>query len=163
MHRWRGDLRQNRVEFAAISPIQFASFMRAAGRRRGDTHRMINVAAIRMQQFGVQFYQASLTAGDIDKLVRFEVLNYGERTQPVVLPRHPPDAAAALRDRGTGGPVLPPEGAQGAGDEPEVGPAPRGGAGGGGGDRPGAAAGTPGHGRSAGPQDRQGLLHLEGR
>ena len=30
---------------------------------------MINVAAIRMQQFGVQFYQASLTASDIDKLV----------------------------------------------------------------------------------------------
>lgn len=39
---------------------------------------MINVAAIRMQQFGVQFYQASLTAADIDTLVRFEVLNYGE-------------------------------------------------------------------------------------
>lgn len=45
---------------------------------------MINVAAIRMQQFGVQFYQASLTAGDIDKLVRFEVLSYGEGTQPPV-------------------------------------------------------------------------------
>ena len=44
---------------------------------------MISVAAIRMQQFGVQFYQASLSASDIDKLVRFEVLNYGERTQPV--------------------------------------------------------------------------------
>ena len=44
---------------------------------------MINVAAIRMQQFGVQFYQASLTAGDIDKLVRFEVLSYGESGQPV--------------------------------------------------------------------------------
>jgi DGQHR domain-containing protein len=29
-----------------------------------------------MQQFGVQFYQASLTASDIDKLVRFEVLSY---------------------------------------------------------------------------------------
>src|SRR5438045_2389423 len=42
---------------------------------------MINVAAIRMQQFGVQFYQASLTASDIDKLVRFEVLNYGEGGQ----------------------------------------------------------------------------------
>src|SRR3954471_7964943 len=48
-----------------------------AGSFRG-TLPMINVAAIRMQQFGVQFYQASLTAGDIDKLVRFEVLNYGE-------------------------------------------------------------------------------------
>src|SRR6202022_2901553 len=45
---------------------------------------MINVAAIRMQQFGVQFYQASLTASDIDKLVRFEVLNYGEGGQPGV-------------------------------------------------------------------------------
>jgi DGQHR domain-containing protein len=43
---------------------------------------MINVAAIRMQQFGVQFYQASLTAGDIDKLVRFEVLSYGDSAQP---------------------------------------------------------------------------------
>src|SRR3979490_2906173 len=42
---------------------------------------MINVAAIRMQQFGVQFYQASLTASDIDKLVRFEVLSYGESAQ----------------------------------------------------------------------------------
>jgi DGQHR domain-containing protein len=42
---------------------------------------MINVAAIRMQQFGVHFYQASLTAADIDKLVRFEVLNYGESGQ----------------------------------------------------------------------------------
>src|SRR5687768_14833162 len=44
---------------------------------------MISVAAIRMQQFGVQFYQASLTANDIDKLVRFEVLSYGEQAQPV--------------------------------------------------------------------------------
>ncbi|MGH9346736.1 MAG: DGQHR domain-containing protein [Vicinamibacterales bacterium] len=45
---------------------------------------MINVAAIRMQQFGVQFYQASLTASDIDKLVRFEVLSYGDTGQPPV-------------------------------------------------------------------------------
>src|SRR5919197_3208855 len=45
---------------------------------------MINVAAIRMKQFGVQFYQASLTASDIDKLVRFEVLNYGQSGQPPV-------------------------------------------------------------------------------
>src|SRR5215218_5233490 len=36
-----------------------------------------------MQQFGVQFYQASLSANDIDKLVRFEVLDYGEQSQPV--------------------------------------------------------------------------------
>jgi DGQHR domain-containing protein len=40
---------------------------------------MISVAALRMQQFGVEFYQASLTAKDIDKLVRFEVLTYGEQ------------------------------------------------------------------------------------
>lgn len=40
---------------------------------------MISVAALRMQQFGVQFYQASLSAKDIDKLVRFEVLSYGEQ------------------------------------------------------------------------------------
>lgn len=44
---------------------------------------MINVAAIRMQQFGVQFYQASLTASDIDKLVRFEVLSYADQGQGV--------------------------------------------------------------------------------
>jgi DGQHR domain-containing protein len=44
---------------------------------------MINVAAIRMQQFGVQFYQASLSSKDIDKLVRFEVLSYGEQAQGV--------------------------------------------------------------------------------
>src|SRR5688572_20864491 len=45
---------------------------------------MISVAAIRMQQFGVQFYQASLTANDIDKLVRFEVLSYSEQGQTPV-------------------------------------------------------------------------------
>lgn len=43
---------------------------------------MISVAALRMQQFGVQFYQASLTASDIDKLVRFEVLDYGDSGAP---------------------------------------------------------------------------------
>ncbi len=45
---------------------------------------MISVSAIRMQQFGVQFYQASLTARDIDKLVRFEVLSYGDQQHPPV-------------------------------------------------------------------------------
>ena len=45
---------------------------------------MISVAAIRMQQFGVRFYQAALSATDIDKLVRFEVLSYGEQTRPRV-------------------------------------------------------------------------------
>jgi DGQHR domain-containing protein len=57
---------------------------------------MINVAAIRMQQFGVQFYQASLTAGDIDKLVRFEVLSYGDSAQPPVRGgKQRPDAPAS--------------------------------------------------------------------
>ncbi len=56
---------------------------------------MINVAAIRMQQFGVQFYQASLTASDIDKLVRFEVLSYGDQAQtPVRGSKVKPGAAA---------------------------------------------------------------------
>ncbi len=50
---------------------------------------MINVAAIRMQQFGVQFYQASLTARDIDKLVRFEVLKYGGQAPQPVRGRRP--------------------------------------------------------------------------
>src|SRR3989337_2319245 len=45
---------------------------------------MISCASIRMQQFGVQFYQASLTASDIDKLVRFEVLSYGQQAEPPV-------------------------------------------------------------------------------
>ena len=45
---------------------------------------MINVAAIRMQQFGVQFSQASLTAKDIDKLVRFEVLSYADQAHAPV-------------------------------------------------------------------------------
>jgi DGQHR domain-containing protein len=55
---------------------------------------MINVAAIRMQQFGVQFYQASLTASDIDKLVRFEVLNYANGTQAGVRGGRPRTGAA---------------------------------------------------------------------
>src|SRR5262249_61625239 len=56
----------------------------AAESRFGGENGMINVAAIRMQQFGVQFYQAALTAEDIDKLVRFEVLSYGESGQQPV-------------------------------------------------------------------------------
>src|SRR3569832_739144 len=61
---------------AELRVVQFRLFSRRVG-----TQPMINVAAIRMQQFGVQFYQASLTASDIDKLVRFEVLSYGEGGQ----------------------------------------------------------------------------------
>ena len=51
---------------------------------------MINVAAILMQQFGVHFYQASLTARDIDKLVRFEVLSYGGPSQSAMRGTHRP-------------------------------------------------------------------------
>jgi len=50
---------------------------------------MINVAAIRMEQFGVHFYQASLTARDVSKLVRFEVLSYATQ-HPPVRGRHAP-------------------------------------------------------------------------
>src|SRR4026207_1266214 len=45
---------------------------------------MTHAEANRMQQFGVQFYQASLTAKDIDKLVRFEVLSYADQSHPPV-------------------------------------------------------------------------------
>lgn len=38
---------------------------------------MITVPAIRLHQFGVQFYQAIFGVRDIQKLVRFEVLSYG--------------------------------------------------------------------------------------
>jgi DGQHR domain-containing protein len=58
---------------------------------------MINVAAIRMQQFGVQFYQASLTASDIDKLVRFEVLSYADGSQAGVRGGRPRQGASASK------------------------------------------------------------------
>src|SRR4051812_45263959 len=45
---------------------------------------MINVPPLRVQQVGGQIYQASLTASDIDKLVRFEVLSYGDQAQTPV-------------------------------------------------------------------------------
>jgi len=37
---------------------------------------MISVPARRVKQFGVEFYQAALSAKDIDRLVKFEVLGY---------------------------------------------------------------------------------------
>jgi DGQHR domain-containing protein len=37
---------------------------------------MITVPAHKLRQFGVEFYQTSFASGDIQKLVRFEVLNY---------------------------------------------------------------------------------------
>lgn len=58
---------------------------------------MISVAAIRMQQFGVQFYQASLTANDIDKLVRFEVLDYNSQGQAPVRGAKKPTPQSKIR------------------------------------------------------------------
>jgi len=37
---------------------------------------MIHVPAHKVRQFGVEFYQTSFTSGDIQKLLKFEVLNY---------------------------------------------------------------------------------------
>ena len=37
---------------------------------------MITVPAHKVKQFGVEFYQTSFTSEDIQKLVKFEVLNY---------------------------------------------------------------------------------------
>ena len=87
------------VTFCPLHNIRCAGRKRAPGEAWAEPNRsagrnwnhqslfnpkpMISVAAIRMQQFGVHFYQASLSASDIDKLVRFEVLSYGEQAQPV--------------------------------------------------------------------------------
>src|SRR3979409_1084395 len=44
---------------------------------------MITVPAHRVKQFGVEFFQASFSAKDIDRLVKFEVLGYsGEEAPP---------------------------------------------------------------------------------
>jgi DGQHR domain-containing protein len=43
---------------------------------------MITVAAHRVKQYGVEFYQASFPAAEIDRLVRFEVLGYGAAPGP---------------------------------------------------------------------------------
>ncbi len=43
---------------------------------------MITVSAHKVRQFGVEFYQASFTASDIDRLVQFEVLGYGAAEGP---------------------------------------------------------------------------------
>ena len=68
--------------------VKWAKTVERARRKTIESDRfgpnpMISVAAIRMQQFGVQFYQASLTASDIDKLVRFEVLSYSDQARRV--------------------------------------------------------------------------------
>src|SRR5438093_81468 len=43
---------------------------------------MISVAAHRVKQYGVEFYQASFPAREIDRLVRFEVLGFGGAPPP---------------------------------------------------------------------------------
>jgi DGQHR domain-containing protein len=43
---------------------------------------MINVPAMRLHQFGVSLYQAMLSARDVDRLVRFEVLSYDTGVHP---------------------------------------------------------------------------------
>lgn len=65
---------------------------------------MINVAANRLQPVGVPFHQASLTADDIDRLVRFEVLNYskqapGVRGRRALTPVTPPRVNWDLLER----------------------------------------------------------------
>src|SRR3989338_3986627 len=55
---------------------------------------MITVPAHRVKQFGLEFYQASFSAKDIDRLVKFEVLGYAGG-----LPKEPPKAKRASRAR----------------------------------------------------------------
>jgi DGQHR domain-containing protein len=43
---------------------------------------VISVAAHRIKQYGVEFYQASFPAREIDRLVKFEVLGYGGVPEP---------------------------------------------------------------------------------
>ncbi len=44
---------------------------------------MIGVPAMRVRQFGVEFYQAVLTGTDVEKLVQFEVLSYDAGVVPM--------------------------------------------------------------------------------
>ena len=63
---------------------------------------MITVPAHRVKQFGVEFFQASFSAKDIDRLVKFEVLGYSAEPEvpPAAKARTPP---AWLTVRGTPG------------------------------------------------------------
>lgn len=56
---------------------------------------MITVPARRVKQFGVEFYQAGLSAKDIDRLVKFEVLGYAGGPKE----SRPKPAAAKARSR----------------------------------------------------------------
>lgn len=55
---------------------------------------MITVPAHRVKQFGIEFYQASFSAKDIDRLVKFEVLGYSSG-----LPKETPKAKRSTRSR----------------------------------------------------------------
>ncbi|MEK7709801.1 MAG: hypothetical protein AAB324_03555, partial [candidate division NC10 bacterium] len=55
---------------------------------------MITVPAHRVRQFGLEFYQASFSAKDIDRLVKFEVLGYAGG-----MPKEPPKPRRAVRAR----------------------------------------------------------------
>src|SRR5215471_3230729 len=48
---------------------------------------MITVPAHRVKQFGVEFFQASFSAKDIDRLVKFEVLGYTGAQPPTATKR----------------------------------------------------------------------------
>src|SRR5262245_18838404 len=48
---------------------------------------MITVPAHRVKQFGVEFFQASFSAKDIDRLVKFEVLGYAGKDAPAPKPK----------------------------------------------------------------------------
>jgi DGQHR domain-containing protein len=50
--------------------------MRTARKDKRRWFVMITVPAHKVRQFGVEFYQTTFTSGDVQKLVRFEVLSY---------------------------------------------------------------------------------------
>ena len=58
---------------------------------------MITVPARRIKQFGVEFYQAGLSAKDIDRLVKFEVLGYSGNGANAEA--KPPKARTSVRAR----------------------------------------------------------------
>src|SRR6185436_20028810 len=57
--------RERQRRYVASSPVL-----------RNERSAMIPVPAMRVRQFGVDFYQAVLTGSDVQKLVQFEVLSY---------------------------------------------------------------------------------------
>src|SRR5437762_2131062 len=81
---------------------------------------MITVPAHRVKQFGVEFFQASFSAKDIDRLVKFEVLGYAGAEVPAAPKRAASRARVnwemlEKRIAGAGPPVRRPQGAPDAG------------------------------------------------